>query len=102
MQTRKFARYSTDIPVSLVIDEMMGAHELYLNDVSQGGLSLNAHGCIDYGTHVKVNFPIAVECCSAEGKITWCQQLDNGQCHLGITFETLIGQSAIEKMAQLH
>ena len=102
MQMRKFNRYATDIPVSFVIDDMMGEHRLYLNDVSQGGVSLKAHGCIDCHTHVKIKFPISDESCSADGKITWCQLLDNGQCLLGVTFEKLIGQSAVEKMVQLH
>jgi len=102
MQARKFARYSTDIPVSFVIGDMMGEHQLCLKDASQGGLCLNAHGCIDRGTHVRINFPLSDESYNTDGKITWCQPVDNGQCLLGITFEQLISQSTIDKLMQLH
>lgn len=102
MQTRKFARYSTDIPVAFVIDNMLGEHQLYLNDLSQGGLNLNAHGCIDRGTQISISFPLLGESSSTAGKISWCKPLDNGQCQLGITFSKLMKQSAVGQLVELH
>lgn len=102
MKTRKFTRFATDIPVSIVIDHMIGKHQFYLKNISQGGLCFNAHGCIDRNTHVDIILSFADQPYDAYGKIAWSQPLDMGQCQLGIIFEKQIAQSDIEKMIYRH
>ncbi|MCK5648159.1 MAG: PilZ domain-containing protein [Gammaproteobacteria bacterium] len=97
MKTRQFTRYSTDIPVSIVIDHMLGEHQLYLQNISQGGLCFNAHGGIDRETQLNINLSIPGHSCDARGKIAWCKTLEQGQCQLGIMFEHQMTQSDIEK-----
>ena len=99
MKTRQFTRYSTDIPVSIVIDHMIGKHQLYLQNISQGGLCFSAHGGIDRETHLKINLSFAGHSCDAGGKIAWCKPMEQGQCQLGIKFENQMAQSDIEKCA---
>ena len=102
MQARKFTRYPTDTSISFVLDNMIGEHQLYLKDASQGGLCFNARGCIQLGTHLDIKMPVSDEELNAGGKITWCHPSDNGQCQLGIEFENLIKLSAIEKIVLTH
>jgi PilZ domain len=98
MQERKFIRYSTGIPISFEIEGMMGKHHHYLKDASQGGLCFSALGCIKTGTHVDISAPINGEYCHANGKVAWCQPLDNAQCLLGISFDETIEQPVIDKV----
>lgn len=102
MKTRKFTRYATDIPITFAIDHMIGEHRLYLNDVSQGGLCFNAHGCICRNTHLNITISFSGKSCDASGKIAWCHPLDTGQCQLGIVFEKQVTQSDIEKIIHQH
>jgi hypothetical protein len=73
-----------------------------LKDASQGGLCFNAHGCIKPGTHLNIRLPVSSELLDAEGKVTWCQPLDTGQCQLGIEFTNRLALSAIEKIVLRH
>ena len=102
MKTRKFTRYAADIPISIVIDHMIGKHQLYLKDISQGGLCFNAHGCIDRETHLDIMISSSGQSCDASGKIVWSQPLETGQCQLGIKFKNQVTQSEIEKMVHRH
>ncbi|MCU7799957.1 MAG: PilZ domain-containing protein [gamma proteobacterium symbiont of Lucinoma myriamae] len=102
MKARKFTRYATDIPVSIAIDHMLGKHQLYLKDISQGGLSFKAHGCIDRDTHLDIVISCSGQSHNASGKIAWSQSLETGQCQLGIMFEKQVTQSEIEKMVCRH
>jgi hypothetical protein len=102
MYARKFTRYPTDTPVSFVIDKIIGEHQLYLKDASQGGLCFNAHGCINPGTHLNIRLPVSNKSFAADGKVTWCQPLDTGQCQLGIKFANRLTLSAIEKIVLRH
>ncbi|MCP3852287.1 MAG: PilZ domain-containing protein [Gammaproteobacteria bacterium] len=101
MQSRKFTRYPTDFSVSLVIDHMAGKHQLFLKDASQGGLCLNARGCINCGTHLDIKFPTSKPF-NTQGKITWCKPSDTGQCLVGIEFEEKLALSTIERMVLRH
>ena len=98
MKARKYTRFPTNIPVSLTIDNMMGDHKLYLSNASQGGLSFNAHGCIDRGTRLNVRFSENDDQVT-RGKIAWCQPVDGGQCRIGMQFDTMMNRTTIEKMA---
>ena len=97
MKTRKFTRYSTDIPITIVIDHMIGKHQLFLENISQGGLCFNSHGGIDCETHLNIHLSSAGQSCDASGKIAWCKPMEQGQCQLGIKFENQMKQSDIEK-----
>lgn len=104
MKARKYTRYPTDAPISLVINTMMGHHQLYLNDASQGGVSFNAHGCIKQGTPLKVSItendtPSDVV---FSGEVAWCKQSNSGLCQLGVKFQKLMTQAAIEKIVLKH
>ena len=101
MKARKYTRFPTNIPVSLKINSMMGVHKLYLSDASQGGLSFNAHGCIDQGTRLNVSFPENGDEV-AQGKIAWCRPVDGGQCRIGMQFDTMMKRTIIEKLVLRH
>lgn len=98
MKTRKFARYPTDIPISISIDYMVDEHQLHLQDISQGGLCFNAHGCIDCDTYLNIVITFSGQSCDASGTIAWIKPLDSGKCRLGIKFENPVTQSEIEKL----
>jgi len=102
MQARKFTRYPSENPISFVIDGMIGKHQHYLKDVGQGGLCFYALGCIELDTHLNISIPFSNEPLNTNGKIAWCRTLDYDQCLLGIVFEKLIAQSAIEKIIRMH
>lgn len=102
MQARKFMRYPTDIPISFVMDGMIGQHQHYLKNVGQGGLCFYALGCIEPGIHLNISIPFSDESLSTSGKVAWYRPLDNDQCLLGIAFEKFITQSAIEKIIRMR
>ncbi|MCW8932964.1 MAG: PilZ domain-containing protein [Gammaproteobacteria bacterium] len=102
MQARKFTRYPTDKSISFVIDNMLGEHQIYLKDASQGGLCFNAQGCIQLGTHLHITMPVSSEKHCTKGKVSWCHPSDNGQCQLGIEFEERLNLSTIEKIVLRH
>lgn len=102
MQARKFTRYLTDTSIIFVIDNIIGEHQLFLKDASQGGICFNAHGCIQLGTHLNIKIPVSGGQQNAKGKITWCQPIDNGQCQLGMEFEKQLAISEIEKIFLRH
>ena len=102
MKARKFIRFPTNASVSLVIDNMIGIHQLYLNDASQGGLNINAHGCIDRGTLVRIAVSDQDRDAITRGQVAWCQPCGSGYCHLGIKFDQLMNQSSIEKLWLRH
>ena len=97
MKARKYTRFPTNIPVSMTIENMMGVHQLCLTDASQGGLSFNAHGCIDRGTRLNVRFPINGGQMT-QGKIAWSQPVESGQCRIGMEFDKMMNRATIEKM----
>ncbi len=102
MKTRKFTRHLTDIPFSFVINNIIGEQQLYMENISQGGLCFNAHACIDRDTHLDIKIPFASQSCKISGKIAWCRPTDTGQCLLGIMFQKQVKQSDIEKMIHRH
>ena len=95
MQARKFTRYPTDDPVSFTINGMIGKHQHYLKDSSQGGLCIKSHGCIKPDTQLNISVPFFNETRYIRCKITWCLPLDDAQYLLGVEFEDLAAQSAI-------
>ncbi len=95
MQARKFTRNPTDAPVSFTINGMIGEHQHYLKDLSQGGLCIKSHGCIRPGTQLHISVPFFNETRSIRCKITWCLPLDDAQYLLGVEFENITAQSAI-------
>ena len=102
MNARKFTRYPTDTSILFVIDTMIGEHQLYLKDAGQGGLCFNAHGCIELGTHLNIKIPHNKTALKTQGKISWCQPLESGQCQLGIEFEQKLSLCDIEKVVLTH
>jgi hypothetical protein len=95
MLLRQFTRFSTNTPATLSIDGMMGQHKCYLNDVSKGGISLNALAAIKQGTHLLVSFS---EHCKTRAKVAWCKPLEHCQCQLGLAFDKKINESALDKI----
>ncbi len=98
MQTRKYIRYKTDIPISFVMDGTIGTHQHFLKDAGRGGLCIYAKGCIGQGTHLTICNPFSNELSQNSGKIIWCRTLDTGHILLGIEFEKLLTQSNLEIM----
>ena len=95
MQARKFTRYPIDAPISFEINGMIGEHQHYLKDSSQGGLCIKSHGCIKPGTQLSINVPFSDETSCISGKIMWCLPLDDSQYLLGVKFQDTVKQSAI-------
>ena len=95
MQARKFTRFLTDAPISFAINGMIGEHQHYLKDSSQGGLCIKSLGCIKPGTQLNISIPFSDEIRSITGKITWCLPLDDAQYLLGVEFKDIVTQSAI-------
>ena len=95
MQARKFTRFLTDAPISFTINGMIGEHQHYLKDSSQGGLCIKSLGCIKPGTQLNISIPFSDEIRSITGKITWCLPLDDAQYLLGVEFKDIVTQSAI-------
>ncbi|MCU7837056.1 MAG: PilZ domain-containing protein [gamma proteobacterium symbiont of Taylorina sp.] len=92
---RRFSRFSTNIPATLVIEGMLGKHKLYLNDASQGGLSFNALAAIKKGTHLQVSFS---DSCKTQAQIAWCRPLEHCRCQLGLSFDHSIKPSSLDKI----
>ena len=59
MQARKFTRYPTDAPISFAINGIIGEHQHYLKDASQGGLCIRSLGCIKPETQLSISVPFA-------------------------------------------
>ena len=95
MQARKFTRYPTDAPISFEINGMLGEHQHYLKDSSQGGLCIKSLGCIKPGTQLRFSVPFSDGTRSISGKIMWSLSLDDVQYLLGVEFENTMTQSAI-------
>ena len=95
MQARKFTRYPIDAPISFVIDGMIGEHQHYLKDSSQGGLCIKSHGCIKPDTQLSIKVPFSSETSYISGKVSWCLPLDDSQYLLGVEFENIVTQSAL-------
>ena len=95
MQARKFTRYPTDAPISFEINGMLGEHQHYLKDSSQGGLCIKSLGCIKPGTRLSISVPFSDGSRSISGKIMWCLPLDDSQYLLGVEFENIVTQSAL-------
>ena len=95
LQNRKFIRYPSDAPISFVINDMMGEHQHYLKDSSQGGLCIKSLGCLKPKTQLRIRVPFSDEIHYINGKVIWCLPLDDAQYLLGVEFDDILTQSAI-------
>ena len=98
MQPRKYTRYPTDIPIKFSSANMIGEHQVCLQNAARGGLCLRGAGWIEPGTMINICIPFTDEPCKTSGKIAWCYPGDKGTYMLGIEFKDVVKQSAIEEI----
>ncbi|MCB1880398.1 MAG: PilZ domain-containing protein [Chromatiaceae bacterium] len=102
MHIRQFERQATDIPFKFKLNSMIGEHEHILKDISQGGLCFRAHGGISPGTSMCICIPLAKEPCRLSGKIAWCRKTEINHYEMGIEFDQIMQEPALQQINQIE
>ncbi len=102
MQPRKYTRFPTDIPIKFSSGNMIGEHQVCLQNAGRGGLCLRGAGWLEPGTIINICIPFSDEPCKTSGRIAWCQPGQRGRYLVGIQFEDVVNQSAIEEITLIE
>ncbi|MEN8177275.1 MAG: PilZ domain-containing protein [Pseudomonadota bacterium] len=98
MQSRKYTRYPTDIPIKFTSGNMIGEHQVCLQDAGRGGLCLRGAGWIEPGTNINICIPFSDAPCKTSGTIIWSHPGEKGDFLMGIEFQDIVNQSSIEEI----
>ena len=70
---RRHLRLVTDLPAELSLGEVVASESVYLNNISEGGLSFNSMVALAPGTAIGIRIPIAHPILSTVGRVAWCK-----------------------------
>lgn len=75
MDYRKYTRHDSNLPLEVVLGEVVASESLYLNNISEGGLSFTAMQELKPGTLVTMRLPLKRPMFEVHGKVMWCRKV---------------------------
>lgn len=72
---RKYERHPSDLPVAIMLEEVVASESSYLNNISEGGLSFNSMVPLDVGVVVRLHIPVNRPVFAVMGKVAWCRKM---------------------------
>ena len=72
---RKYERHASDLPVTVMLEEVVASESSYLNNISEGGLSFNSMAPLDVGALIRIRIPVNRPVFAIMGKVVWCRKM---------------------------
>ena len=85
MESRRFIRHPSDIPIEYSLSENQTSKEIPLADVSKGGLSFHVEECLPIGQQLSLCIPSIRPDLQIDAVVTWCDANQDGY-QVGIRF----------------
>jgi hypothetical protein len=83
---RKFIRHPVDIPIEIHHLALATPREQKLNNISAGGLSLQADQYLEKGTIVDIRIPVSQPPFETKARVVWCEKKGK-QFDIGLEFD---------------
>lgn len=83
---RKFIRHPADIPIEIHDLSLAAPREEKLNNISTGGLSLQAGQYLEKGTLVDIKIPVSRPPFETKARVVWCEKKGD-QFDIGVEFD---------------
>jgi hypothetical protein len=71
---RRHERQPTDLPVKVLMEEVVASESSYLNNISEGGLSFNSMVPVPVNAVIRVRIPVNKPVFDIGGRVVWCKQ----------------------------
>jgi Tfp pilus assembly protein PilZ len=88
MDHRKYTRHDSDLPIEVSLGDVVASESLYLNNISEGGLSFTSMQELKPGTQVTMRLPLKRPVFEVHGKVMWCRKV-GVQYPVGVQFTDL-------------
>ncbi len=82
---RKFIRHPSDIPIEIHHLALVSPREQKLNNISAGGLSLQADHFVEKGTLIDIKIPVSRPPFETKALVVWCKKKGE-QFDIGVAF----------------
>ena len=87
MQTRRFIRHPSDIPIEYCFTEVPVCQHDSVANVSAGGLSFHAQSFIKPGQWLTLRIQVDGQCFEMKAQVKWCESAENNHgFHVGVQF----------------
>jgi hypothetical protein len=83
---RNFIRHPADIPIEIHHLALASPREHRLNNISVGGLSLQADQYVEKGTLIDIKIPVRRPPFKTKARVVWCKK-KGGQFDIGVEFD---------------
>ena len=77
MQTRRFIRHPSDMPIEYCFTEMPICQQNAISNVSAGGLSFHTQDFIKPDQWLVLRIPVDGKCFEIKAKVKWCEASEN-------------------------
>ena len=87
MQTRRFIRHPSDIPIEYCFTEVPVCQQNAISNVSIGGLSFRAKKFIEPDQWLLLRIPVDGKCFEMKAKVKWCEPCEkDAGFYVGVQF----------------
>ena len=74
---RKFIRHPSDIPIQVLMEDVVSDEKEYLTNISFGGLAFKSLVHLAEGTIVRVKIPLVNPVFETKGRVVWCKKAED-------------------------